>query len=110
MKIAFDVDDTLMRYERDKDNPSYGMPVPDHDLIAVLRWFYNNGDTVYIWSGGGVDYAQQIANKLGLGGMVTIIPKTTLYDDSNPNKIDIAFDDSETKLGKVDVLVKRDNL
>jgi len=107
MKIAFDIDDTLWKAERDKDNPSYGMQVPDHDLIQVFKWFYNNGDTLYIWSAGGVDYAQQIANKLGLGGMCTIIPKVALHDASNPHKIDIAFDDCETNLARVDIKVKR---
>ena len=107
MKIAFDVDDTLWMVVRDKKNPSYGRQVPDYDLIQVLKWFYNNGDTLYIWSAGGVEYAQQIAEKLGIAHMLTAIPKVALGDDSNPYKIDIAFDDCETKLAKVDVLIKR---
>lgn len=105
MKIAFDVDDTI--YKIDHNNPEGGQ-IPDYDLIGVLRWFYENGDDVYVWSAGGVDYAKQIVRKLGLQKYVhSVIPKVKLGDDSNPYKIDIAFDDCETKLAKVDVLVKR---
>jgi phosphoserine phosphatase len=102
LKIAFDIDDTLWKVNR-----KYGRQEPDYDLIQVLRWFYNNGNKIYVWSGGGVDYAQQIVDKLGLTEMVEVIQKVKLGDKSNPNEIDIAFDDEETNLAKVDIIVKR---
>lgn len=108
MKIAFDVDDTIWKIRiREVDGKKIGDQVPDYDIIQVLRWFVQNGDDVFVWSGGGVDYAQHIVDKLGLTELVKVLPKVRLYDDSNPYEIDIAFDDSETKLAKVDVLVKR---
>ncbi len=107
MRVAFDIDDTLWEVIRNKESKMYGMQVPDHDLIQVLRWFYKNGDDVFVWSAGGLDYAQQIVEKIGLADMVTVIRKVALHDPSNPHKIDIAFDDEETKLAKVDVIVKR---
>ncbi len=102
-KIAFDIDDTLYKIRKEERDQ-----VPDYDLIQVLRWFYNNGDNVYVWSAGGIDYAKTIVKKLGLDRMVTVIPKVALGDDSNPHQIDIAFDDCETKLAKVDIRVKRE--
>ena len=108
MKIAFDIDDTLWKVRiREVDGRQVGDQVPDYDLIQVLKWFYNNGDNIFVWSGGGVDYAQQIVDKLGLTDMVQVIPKVALNDDSNPYNIDIAFDDEETDLAKVDVHVRR---
>ena len=109
-KIAFDIDDTLYKVRiRKVDGRDIGDQVPDYDLIQVLRWFYNNEDEIFVWSGGGIDYAQTIVDKLGLTSMVTVIPKVELYDKSNSQNIDIAFDDEETRLAKVDIKVKRPN-
>lgn len=113
MKIAFDIDDTLwkiVRYIDDKGHKA-GRQVPDYDLIQVLRWFYNNGDEVFIWSAGGMDYAKTIAEKLGLIDMVTIIPKMHTDKEGKGTGMplmDIAFDDCESRLAKVDIRVKRD--
>src|SRR3990167_5910232 len=76
-KIAFDIDDTLwkVRVRTHKDGHQIGDQVPDYDLIQVFRWFVNNGDEVFVWSAGGVDYAKIIVEKLGLDEMVTVIPK-----------------------------------
>ena len=103
MKIAFDIDDTLYKCRRTHPGGQF----PDYDLIQVLRWFYSNGDYIFVWSAGGVEYAKQIVEKLGLERMVSVIPKVKLGDDSNPHEIDIAFDDCETKLAKIDVVVRR---
>ena len=101
-KIAFDIDDTLAKIVA--QGQEY-VQVPDYDLIQVMRWFINNGDEVYVWSAGGVDYAQMWLRKLGLTDSVTVIPKVDL-GETHPN-MDIAFDDCETKLAKVDIIVKR---
>lgn len=121
MRIAYDIDDTLWKIcKHDKEcrkNPDdcdvtdldsfcnvhrpSSHQVPDYDLIQVLRWFHQNGDTVYVWSAGGVHYAKDIMTKLGLIHLVTIIPKGKNQD------IDICFDDMKTNLAKVDVRVNR---
>ena len=103
-RVAFDIDDTLWKIDVKRKKQ-----VPDYDLIQVLRWFYNNGDDVFVWSAGGVEYAQVIVDSLGLTDMVTAMAKVRLGDSSNPQSMDIAFDDCETKLAKVDILVKRDH-
>lgn len=100
INICFDVDDTLW-----KIRPKHHDQVPDYDLIQVLRWFHKNGDNVYVWSGGGVDYAKMIVRKLGLDDMVKVISKPPLY--KNDPKIDLVFDDEEITLGKVNIEVYR---
>lgn len=106
MRIAFDIDDTLWKVRKEK-----GDQVPDYDLINVLRWFCKNGDEVFVWSAGGEDYAKQIVRKLGLDEMVKIVPKVSYAKilEKRNLAMDIAFDDCETNLAKVDVKVNRDN-
>lgn len=100
-KIVFDIDNTLYKIRLEQRDQ-----VPDFDLIQVLKWFYNNGDEVYVWSAGGVDYAKTFVRKLGLDEYVTVIMKRDYKTDDEP-EMDIAFDDCETNLAKVDILVKR---
>lgn len=100
LNIAFDIDDTIW-----KINAKMRRQEPDYKLINVLLWFVENGDNVFVWSAGGVDYAKTIAAKLGLDEYVRIIPKPDLYG-KNP-KIQLCFDDSEVALGNETVLVYR---
>lgn len=96
LKVAFDIDDTLWKIRENHQDQ-----VPDYPLIQVLLWFVSNGDKVFVWSAGGVDYAKSIVKRLGLDDVVEVIMKEKRDD------IDIAFDDAETNLGKVDVPIKR---
>ena len=129
LNIAFDIDDTIWKIRRSKptcsdlcqasEHNDYClthmqrgdfMQIPDYDLIQVLRWFYQNGDNVFIWSAGGKQYAEDIAKKLGLYDMVTVVEKKHDAKDYGlpaPPKMDIAFDDSETNLAKVDIKIPR---
>ena len=95
MKIAFDIDDTLFKIRVNKRDQ-----VPDYDLIQVLKWFYQNGDEIYVWSAGGIDYTENFVKKMGLDDMVAVIRKGSI-------KVDIAFDDEETNLAIVDVKINR---
>lgn len=96
MKIAFDIDNSLYKIRLNKKDQ-----VPDYDLIQVLRWFCQNGDEVFVWSAGGVDYTKTFVRKLGLDDLVTVVEKGSF-------KPDIAFDDCETGLAKVDIKIKRE--
>jgi hypothetical protein len=92
LKVAFDVDMTLIDHE---DRPLY-------NNINILRFFIHIGYDVIVWSGGGSDgegsYAGMHCRKLGIHDLVRIIPKGS-------EEVDIAFDDEQVQLGKVNVVV-----
>lgn len=92
--IAFDVDGTLIHQAGEL------IDTPRYDIIQLFKMFSNLGWTMYIWSGGGVDYATRWAEKLGL--KATIVVKGSF-------KPDIAVDDmaheSEFNLGTVNISV-----
>lgn len=96
-KIAFDIDDTLII-------PSVvtglSVDIPNYDNIAIYRWFKAQGHYMVIWSGGGVDYAEMWAEKLGL-------EPDAIYLKQKNDGVDIAFDDCEVNLAKVNIRVKR---
>lgn len=98
MKVAFDVDDTLIV-------PSVvtGLPyeTPNYDTIAIFKWHEAQGHKMIIWSGSGIDWAKTWAEKLGLNAEIRV--KTKSLD------IDIAYDDCDVDLAKVNIKVKRIN-
>ena len=97
MRVAFDIDDTILV-------PSvasgFGNDTPNYDTIAVLRWFQAQGHTIILWSGSGMDWARTWGEKFGLQ------PFEVIAKDAH-GAIDIAFDDCEVDLGKVNIRVKR---
>ncbi len=99
MRIAFDIDDTILV-------PSvasgFGNDTPNYEVIAVLRWFQSQGHTIILWSGSGMDWAKTWGEKFGLQPFVVI------QKDAR-GAIDIAFDDCDVSLGTVNVKVKRLN-
>lgn len=92
-RIAFDVDGTLIRKTDNGD-------VPRYEIVQLARTFIELGHTVFVWSGGGQDWARTWAEKLDLLPNVRIIEKR-----ANTYDIDICFDDHATSLAKVDVIV-----
>ena len=92
--VAFDVDGTLITEE------GFGNEKPRYSIINLLLIFHALGHIVFVWSGGGIDYAQRWVEKLGLQDKCKVIEKGSA-------KVDIAFDDCEASLGKVDVCVKK---
>jgi len=87
--IAFDVDGTLID---DRDSPRY-------EVIQLFKSFESFGFKMYVWSGGGVDYASHWARKMGLNAEIVVKGSFTP---------DIAVDDIEDcTLGKVNVHVGR---
>ena len=82
LTIAFDVDGTLI----DEDSR------PIYRTVDLLRHFVEDGHDVIIWSGGGIEYAETFARKLGFEDLVRVVAK-----GSEP--VDIAFDDEAVELG-----------
>ena len=95
--IAWDVDDCLIIpsvVTGDRD-------IPNYETIAIYRWFQAQGNHMIIWSGSGVSWAEMWAEKLGLAPD-EIRPKGEGRED-----VDIAFDDCDVELAKVNVKVGR---
>lgn len=84
MKIVFDVDGTLIHYEKD------GEITPRYEVIDLLRWFQRNGSEVFVHSGSGLDYAKRWCQKLGLD--VIVVPK------GDEREYDIAVDDEQIEI------------
>lgn len=97
MKIAFDVDDTLII---PRVITGLEVDTPHYETIAIYNWFKEQGHYMIIWSGGGVDYARMWAEKLGLK------PDAILEKKYN-EEVDICFDDCTVDLAKMNIKVKR---
>lgn len=88
--IAFDVDGTLIEQVGEKaDTPRY-------DIIEMFLKFHHLGCHMFIWSGSGMDWAERWRDKLGLEAQV--VAKGSFTPD-------IAIDDCEVTLGKVNIKV-----
>lgn len=90
LNVAFDVDGTLID-SQDK---------PRDDVMRLLMQHFDAGDKVYVWSGGGMDYARRWVDRLCLGRYVTnVLPKTASYS------MDVAYDDQSVTLAKNNIRV-----
>ena len=98
VKVAFDVDDTLII-----PGVALGVnyPTPNIDVINVYQFFQKQGCHMIVWSNQGAEYAAEISQWLGLN------PHETLKKGAC--NVHIAFDDSECQLGVTNVKVKRIN-
>jgi len=99
MRIAFDIDDTLLI-------PSvasgYGRDTPNYETIAVLKWFQSQGHEIILWSGSGVDWAKTWGEKFGLEPF-------TVQIKEEDETVAICFDDCDVNLAAVNIKVKRLN-
>jgi hypothetical protein len=97
--ISFDVDGTI-----------YGSPfmykaepvlnLRTVQLMELLHEHIKNCK-IYVWSGGGKEYAEQIVLKFGLEKWVDQCFGKAEYDDTIHGQVDIAFDD-EVSFGMAD--------
>jgi len=90
LNIAFDVDGTLIHQVGEAED------TPRYDVIAIFHFYKNLGYNMFIWSGGGVSYAQRWSQKLGL--KAKIIEKGSFQPD-------LVFDDMNVNLGIVNIRV-----
>lgn len=100
MKVAFDIDDTLLVPSVVIGNGISGDNVPHYEVIAVYKWFQAMGCEMILWSGSGVDWAKRWGEKFGLEPFTVQMKQKDL-------SVDICFDDCEVDLAKVNVRVKR---
>lgn len=99
--IAFDVDDTLIMPPCVTESK---IDTPNYETIAIYKWFQLQGHQMVVWSGSGIDWAYNWADKLGLQPC-QIWPK--LKSDSPQDHVDICFDDCDVDLADINIKVKR---
>lgn len=87
---AFDVDGTLIELTGPHED------TPRYDVIQFFKFLEQSGFEMYIWSGGGIDYAENWRDKLGLEAEVVEKGSFT------PN---ISVDDDIVDLGLVNIRV-----
>jgi len=90
LNIAFDVDGTLIHQVGEAED------TPRYDVIAMFHFYENLGYDMFIWSGGGVSYAERWSQKLGLKAKIV---------EKGSFKPDLAFDDMNVNLGTVNIRV-----
>jgi hypothetical protein len=96
IKIAFDIDDTLIM----SNIVTGDVNIPNYENIAVYRYFQAQGYHMILWSGSGIDWAKIWGEKLGL-------KPDEIRVKQKSDDVDIAFDDCEVNLAKVNIKVKR---
>lgn len=96
VRIAFDVDGTLRcNCTASCDDGNQRI----YDLFIILNSFKNT--ELYVWSGGGADYAWRFAQKFGLP-----IKQSHCISKLAAPKMDIAIDDiQETNLAAINLIV-----
>jgi len=97
--IAFDVDDTLIIPAI--ASTGFDSDIPNYETIDLFHWYERQGHRMIVWSGGGVDYAKRWADKLGL--------KCEIWPKEKNKDVDIAYDDCDVDLAKVNIKVGRIN-
>lgn len=103
--IAFDVDGTI--YGSPFMNK--GEPVLNLRTIQFMQLFREHikNCKIYVWSGGGKEYAEQIVTKFGLERWVDRCFGKQDYDETIDGKVDIAFDDEyQFDMAQVNLIVK----
>ena len=73
----------------------------NHELASVLRFFVQNGDEVFVWSAGGISYAQSFVDKHFPveRSHVNVIRK------AEGQGLDLCFDDQDVSLATVNIKV-----
>ena len=91
--VYFDVDDTLINWNRRDTENSFIFTIPDSggvwcmeanwDIVRKLKEHKRNGDTVVVWSQGGWDWAEEVVSVLNLQQYVDVIMSKPhrYYDD-----------------------------
>lgn len=103
--IAFDIDGTIYGSPfMHKAEPVLNLKTVQ--LMELLHSHIKNCK-IYIWSGGGREYAEQIVLKFGLDKWVDRRFGKAEYDEIIDGKVDIAFDDEMSfEMATVNLIVK----
>ena len=76
--IYVDVDHTLIHFEGEARHPV-------QPVVERVRKLHAQGETLYLWSSGGAEYARSTAVELGIADLfVAFLPKPDTYIDDLP--------------------------
>jgi len=103
--ILFDVDGTIYG----SPFAHKGEPVLNLRTVQLMQLLKDHikNCKIYVWSGGGREYAEQIVNKFGLERWVDKCFSKQEYDETINGIPDIAFDDEYNfDMAKVNLIVK----
>lgn len=114
-RVAFDIDDTLWKLVEDTKprvpglgpNCACGTHLKqelDPEMVAILRMHVRNGDDVFVWSAGGLEYARSFVERF-LPDDVGI----TVIEKRKGQGIDVCYDDQNVDLATINLLVKREH-
>ena len=110
--IAFDIDGTLLNNEGiQPETPTYlrpkcGVNLEVVTLLQLLSKKMKN-TKIYVWSGGGKDYAEDICRMYGFDKYVDRCFGKADYDETIYGKVDICFDDVHScELADKNIIVK----
>lgn len=97
VKIAFDVDGTL------RCNCTDTCQDPNENIVALLKILFTLKNVeLYVWSGGGADYARRFKNLYELP-----VKDSHFISKIGAPKMDIAIDDiQDTALGNINLIVR----
>lgn len=109
--IAFDIDGTLLNNEGiPPETPTYlrprcGVNINAVLLLQILSKMKNT--KIYVWSGGGKDYAEKICREYGFDKYVDRCFSKQDYDSTIDGNVDICFDDVHScNLADKNIIVK----
>lgn len=110
--ISFDCDGTILNNEGiPPETPTHlrprcGVNLEVIMLIQILSKKMKN-TRIYVWSGGGQEYAERIVREYGLERYVNRCFGKADYDETIHGKVDIAFDDvHDCQLAEKNIIVK----
>ncbi len=110
--IAFDVDGTILNNEGiPPETPTHlrprcGVNLEVITLIQILSKKMKN-TKIYVWSGGGKEYAERIVREYGLEKYVHRCFDKHEYDETIEGRVDICFDDVHScELAEKNLIVK----
>jgi len=97
IKIAFDVDGTLRSNKTDTTQD------PNERIVALFQILSTFKNTkLYVWSGGGADYALRFAERYHLP-----VPSTRCISKIGAPHMDIAIDDiQDTAIADINLIVR----
>jgi len=77
--VYVDIDGTMTHSRR------RGWGRPKAQVILKVRDLIARGYVVYVWTGGGAEYARRFCARHGLAGVAGYLPKPNVIVDDNPN-------------------------